>query len=94
VVDERGEKPGFRVRTKWSLFCGSVSIGKVIERMGRDTNVLPHAMPAETHQVVHAVVGLGYAGEDLGYAVLLLGFGDGLEAEVCRAGRVAGDMVL
>lgn len=40
-------------------------------------------MPAERHEVVHAIVGLGYAGEDLGDSVLLFFFGHGLEAEMC-----------
>lgn len=53
---------------------------------GRGEDKLPHAVPAEGHEVVHAVVGLGHAREDLGDAVLLLRFRDGLEAEV-RRGR-------
>ena len=55
-------------------------------------NVLPDPMPPEGHQVVHAVVGFRYAGEDAGYALHLLGFGDRLKAEVGWSVRVAGNI--
>lgn len=47
-------------------------------------------MPAKGHEVVHAVVRLGHAGEDFGNAFGLFGFGDGLEAKVCLAVGGAG----
>lgn len=52
--------------------------------------VFPYSVPAEGHEVVHAVVGLGHGGEDGGDALLLLGLGNGLEAEVGWARGVAG----
>jgi len=85
VVGERGVKPGFRVRTKWSLKKQEVRLG--VQARGKKGDVLPHSMPTETHEIVHPVVALGHTGEDLGYPVLLLCFRHSLEAEVCR--RVA-----
>lgn len=57
--------------------------------MGREgESLLPDAVPAEGHEVVHAIVGLGHAGEDAGDALPLLGLGDGFKAKMCRAGGV------
>lgn len=55
-------------------------------------DALPHAVPAKAHEVVHAVVRLGDAGEDAGDALALLALGDGLEAKVGWAGGV-GDRI-
>ena len=91
--EESGEKPGLRVRTKWSLAL-VVSGGR--GHIGRSEDwgdELPYAMPPEGHEVVHAVVRLGYAREDFGDTVLLLGLRDGLEAEV-GCGRAGGGMLL
>lgn len=45
-------------------------------------------MPAERHEVVHAIVGFGNTGKDTSDALSLLRFGDGLEAEMGRPGRI------
>lgn len=59
------------------------------EERGLGLNVLPYTVPAKGHEIVHAIVRFGYAGEDAGYTLGLLRFGDGLEAEMCLAvGRV------
>ena len=49
-------------------------------------------MPSERHEIVHAVIVLGDAREDLSHPVHLLALGHRLEAEVRRPGRV-GDRI-
>lgn len=44
--------------------------------------IFPDAMPAEGHQVVHAVVGLCDTAEYIGHALSLLSLGDGLVAKM------------
>lgn len=51
--------------------------------------VFPYSVPAKGHEVVHAVIGLGYRGEDGRDSLYFLGFGDGLEAEVGWPGGIA-----
>lgn len=75
-----------------------VSAGGRLERGveglgGERGNGLPDAVPAKGHEVVHAVVGFGDAGEDAGDALALFGLGDGLIAKVCWAGWV-GDRIV
>lgn len=53
--------------------------------VGGGAGLLPHAMPAKGHEVVHAIVRLGHAGEDASNALCLFGLGDGLEAKMCLA---------
>lgn len=74
-----------------------VSVGRRLGwaggRGGRRGDGLPDAVPAKGHEVVHAVVGFGDAGEDAGDALALFGLGDGLIAKVCWAGWV-GDRIV
>lgn len=51
-------------------------------------NILPYAMPAKRHEIIHAIIRLGNAGENTSNALSLLGLGDGLEAEVGRTRRI------
>jgi len=88
----RGLKPGLRVATKWSLeeWLAGVCIS------GREGGILlPDTMPTKGHEVVHAIVCLGDAGEHAGHTLALLGLGDGFEAEMGRPGgigtRILGD---
>lgn len=48
----------------------------------KSRGILPHAVPAKGHEVVHAVVRLGDAAEHAGHALRLLGLGHRLEAKV------------
>lgn len=55
---------------------------------GCDEVVLPNAMPAERHEIVHAVVRLGHASKDAGNSFALFGLGDGFIPKVGWSGRV------
>jgi hypothetical protein len=47
--------------------------------------LLPQAMNAQGHQVIHLIIGLGDTGKDTSDTLLLLALGDGLIAKVGRA---------
>lgn len=51
-------------------------------------NILPNTVPSKAHEIVHAVIRLGDAGEHARNALSLLGLGDGLETEMGRARRI------
>ena len=59
---------------------------------GMSPSLLPDTMPAKGHEVIHLVVRLGDAAEDLGDALRLLGLGDRLEAEVRRLRQANGPL--
>lgn len=57
---------------------------KAEERQG-SYSLLPYAMPAKGHEVVHAIVGFCNTAKHTSHALGLLGLGHRLETKVCRA---------